>query len=100
MGTAKKKTVATRHRKPSGQRHYFLLPWVTLPLREWGTRFESKQRGGRRKAATAPPAKSRHTDPMTYLERITIHFAVLCVHVAEAVVPTQRGPFVAGGEAF
>lgn len=55
---------------------------------------------GRREAATAPPEKSGHTDPISYLERVTIHFAVLRVHVAEAVIPTQGGPVAATGEAF
>jgi len=54
----------------------------------------------RREAAAASPAMSRHTDAIAYLEGIAIHFAVLCVHVAEAAMPTHRGPFAAAGEPF
>ena len=64
----------------------------------WGQDLQAWK--GRREVSTAPPAKSRHTNPIAYLERVTIRFAVLCVHVAEAAMPTQGGPFTAAGEAF
>lgn len=65
-----------------------------------GIRFTSMGEEGRREAATAPSAKSGHADSVTYLERVTVHFAVLCVHVADAAMPTQGCPFATPGEAF
>lgn len=49
---------------------------------------------------TPSPLQKAGTDPITYLESITIHFVVLWVHVAEAAMPTQGGPFTTAGEAF
>lgn len=92
--------MANRHGKAPRQASCFLPSRVTLLLRERGIRFASMGEVGRRDTATAPSVKSGHADPITYLERVTIHFAVLRVHVAEAAVPTQGGPFATPGEAF
>lgn len=89
--------------KASRRARCFLPSRDTLPLGERGTRFASPggQEGGSHSSPPfPPPAKSRHTDPIAYLERVTIHFAVLRIHVAEAAMPTQGGPSVAAGEAF
>lgn len=65
--------------------------------------MRGQERGSHRPHTTAlppHPIKSGHTDPITYLERVAIHFAVLCIHLAEAVMPTQGGSVGAAGEAF
>lgn len=80
---------AKHHDRPP----WFFPSWITLPLREWKTGIGVKQ-------DTPPPLQKAGTDPITYLERVTIHFAVLWVHVAEAAVPTQGDLFTTAGEAF
>lgn len=81
-------TVKHRDKPP-----WFSPSWVTLPLREQRTSTGVRQ-------DTPPPLQKAGTDPIAYLESITIHFVVLWVHVAEAAMPTEGGPFTTAGEAF
>lgn len=97
----KGRTVATRQSIETGA----LFPPVPghAASRRAGNKIcKPRGAGGRQPQLSPPPppAKSRHTDPIAYLERVTIHFAVLRIHVAEAAMPTQGGPSVAAGEAF
>lgn len=80
---------AKHHYRPP----WFFPFWVTLPLRKWKTSIGVRQ-------DTPPPLQKAGTHPITYLERVTIHSAVLWVHVAEAAMPTQRDLFTTAGEAF
>lgn len=75
---------------------WFFPSWVTLQVREWRTRTGVEKWG----RTALHLCKKAGTDPITYLERVTTHFAVLWFHVAEAAMPTQGGPFTTAGEAF